>query len=78
MIVTKTQTTHRKKIKEIVNRKLKDKESIRFNRGISGRVRAAYFGAEQTETIHTICSISVDKKMYETWPIWDGLNFNPG
>ena len=78
MIVTKTQTTHRKKIKEIVNRKLKDKESIRFNMGISGRVRDAYFGAKQTEKIHKICSISVDKKMYETWPIWDGLNFNPG
>ena len=62
------------KIKDV---KIKEKKSIRFNKGISGRGRSDYFSGEQIEAINNICSISVDKKTYEDWPLWDGLSFTP-
>ena len=67
----------RKEIQEIANKKIQKKSSIRFNKGISSRGIGDYFSAEQIKKINNICSLSVDKKMYEGWPIWDGLSFTP-
>ena len=67
----------RKEIQEIANKKIQEKSAIRFNKGISSRGIGDYFSAEQIEIINNICSVSVDKKMYEGWSIWDGLSFTP-
>lgn len=64
-------------VQKIRDVKIKEKKSIRFNKGISGRGRSDYFSGEQIEAINNICSISVDKKTYEDWPVWDGLSFTP-
>lgn len=67
----------RNEIQEIPDKKIRDNSEIRFNKGISARGTSDYFKLEQIKIINYICSIPVDKKMYESWPIWDGLSFTP-